>query len=213
VGIKLLNTPTFERKPASEHICGLQWGKKKNGEKKDLGHHTSHRQIENPLSYTTTKPLVYQYVLLSVRTIICRSKESNRTINYKCIYCNTSQQLASISEPVQDDEKLVFYIEPEVWASRRSRRRRRGAKESSIKREKRWIKRGGGGRTCERREKRRRELGTQNNDASRPRDKLDANLSLWHLQQQGHHDGLNVECKSKYGDCLCNISCQQTQRS
>jgi hypothetical protein len=24
---------------------------------------------------------------------------------------------------------------------------------------------------------------------------------------------LNVECKSKYGDCLCNISCQQTQRS
>jgi hypothetical protein len=98
------------------------------------------------LSYTTTKPLVYQYVLLSVRTIIRRSKESNRTINYKCIYCNTSQQLASISEPVQDDEKLVFYIEPEVWASRRSRRRkrrrRRGAKESSIKREKRWISKG-----------------------------------------------------------------------
>jgi hypothetical protein len=114
-----------------------EWGK-------DLGHHTSHRQIENPLSYTTTKPLVYQYVLLSVRTIIRRSKESNRTINYKCIYCNTSQQLASISEPVQDDEKLVFYIEPEVWASRRSRRgkRRRGAKESSIKREKRWISKG-----------------------------------------------------------------------
>jgi hypothetical protein len=75
------------------------------------------------------------------------------------------------------------------------------------------IKRGGGGRTRERKEKKRRELGTQNNDASRPRDKLDANLSLWHLQQQGHHDGLNVECKSKYGDCLCNISCQQTQRS
>jgi hypothetical protein len=24
---------TFERKPASEHIYGLQWGKKKNGEK------------------------------------------------------------------------------------------------------------------------------------------------------------------------------------
>ncbi len=95
------------------------------------------------MSYTTTKPLVYQYVLLSVRTIIRRSKESNRTINYKCIYCNTSQQLASISEPVQDDEKLVFYIEPEVWASRRSRRRkRRGAKESSIKREKRWISKG-----------------------------------------------------------------------
>jgi hypothetical protein len=45
------------------------------------------------------------------------------------------------------------------------------------------IKRGGGGRTRERNEKKRRELGTQNNDASRPRDKLDANLSLWHLQQ------------------------------
>jgi hypothetical protein len=175
---------TFERKPASEHICGLQWGKKKNGEKKDLGHHTSHRQIENPLRYTTTKPLVYQYVLLSVRTIICRSKESNRTINYKCIYCNTSQQLASISEPVQDDEKLVFYIEPEVWASRRSRRRSQRCKGVKYQKgEKVDIKRGGGGRTRERNEKKRRELGTQNNDASRPRDKLDANLSLWHLQQ------------------------------